>query len=39
MPEHDAAASMQTPAHTFIPDGQVGTHVVPLQVASPPIGF
>jgi hypothetical protein len=38
-PEHEAALSMHVPVHSFIPDGQFGTHAVPLQVASPPVGF
>ena len=38
-PEHAADPSMHVPAHSFIPGGQVGTHAVPSQVASPPVGF
>jgi hypothetical protein len=37
-PEHDAPDAMQAPAHSFIPDGQVPPHVVPSQVAVPPVG-
>ena len=37
-PEHDALDAMQTPAHSFIPDGHVPPHIVPSQVAAPPVG-
>ncbi len=37
-PEQDAVEAMQTPAHSFIPDGHVPPHIVPSQVAVPPVG-
>jgi hypothetical protein len=36
---HDALLAMHTPAHSFIPDGQVPPHMVPSQVAVPPVGI
>jgi hypothetical protein len=30
---------MQAPAHSFIPDGQAPPHMVPSQVAVPPVGI
>jgi len=38
IPEHDALAEMQVPAHSFIPAGQVPPQLVPSQVALPPVG-
>ena len=37
-PEQAAAMSMQTPAHSFCPEGQLGTHMVPSHVTPPPVG-
>jgi hypothetical protein len=36
---HEALLAMQAPAHSFIPDGQAPPHVVPSQVAVPPVGI
>ena len=38
-PEHAAAAAMHAPAHSFMPGGQAGTHMVPSQVTAPPLGI
>ncbi len=38
VPLHAALLAMQTPLHSFIPDGQAGTHCVPSQVTEPPVG-
>ena len=35
---HASPLGMQTPAHSFMFAGQVGTHAVPLQVTPPPVG-
>jgi len=37
-PEQAADAATQAPAHGFIPEGQAGTHAVPLHVTVPPVG-
>lgn len=37
-PEQAMAASIQAPAHTCCPAGQLGTHFVPLHVTLPPVG-
>jgi hypothetical protein len=39
MPEHAAVAAMHAPAHSFMPAGQAGTHMVPSQVTDPPLGI
>lgn len=38
VPEHDAPLSMHSPAHSFLPLGQVPPQLVPSQVAVPPVG-
>jgi hypothetical protein len=38
-PEQEAVLAMQAPAHSFIPVGQAPPHVVPSQVAVPPVGI
>jgi len=37
-PAHDALLAIHAPAHSFIPVGQVPLHIVPSQVAEPPVG-
>ncbi len=37
-PLHAALLAMQVPAHSFMPDGQAGTHCVPSHVTEPPVG-
>ena len=37
-PLHAALLAMQAPAHSFMLDGQAGTHCVPSQVTEPPVG-
>ncbi len=37
-PLQAALLAMQVPAHSFMPDGQAGTHCVPSQVTEPPVG-
>ena len=37
-PLHAALLAMHAPAHSFVPDGQAGTHCVPSQVTEPPVG-
>jgi hypothetical protein len=37
-PEQAALEAMHEPAHTFMPEGQAGTHAVPSQLTVPPAG-
>ena len=37
-PEQAVAASMQLPAHSFVPVGHAGWHIVPSHATEPPAG-